>query len=74
MNCRDPEERFKTLAANRVNNVLKGMRSLGKLANRRNYAYSEADAKKIIQTIKLELRLLEACFEAEREESGPFRL
>lgn len=74
MNQRDPSERFKTLAANRVNNVLKGMKSLGKLANRRNYEYSDADAKKIIQSIKSELKSLEASFEAERQGSGPFKL
>ena len=45
-------DKFVRLAEKRMENVLKGISLLGNLANCSNYDYTEADAAKIIKTLK----------------------
>ena len=70
---RNPEAKFRELAANRVNNVVKGMRSLAKLSNTKNYSYTDAEVNKILSTLKAEIRVLEAAFASKKPQTD-FRL
>lgn len=67
MSKRDPSERFVSLASARVNKVVSGMRSLAKLANRKNYSYSDEQARKISATLRAELKVLEAAFTSNKD-------
>lgn len=55
-------ERFKRLAKQRGDRVLKDIDLLGNLSNRNNYDYSEADLKKLFSAIEEELRITKARF------------
>lgn len=52
---RDKRARFIALAEKRTINAIRAIRIIGKLANRTNYEYSEADVKKIIQALTKEI-------------------
>jgi len=56
-------QRFITLAEKRVTRTIKDLRLVGNLSNRSNYTYDEEDAKKIIQAIKREIKVLELRFQ-----------
>jgi hypothetical protein len=64
-------EKFVELAERRVNNALKQMKLIGKLANKSNYSYSEKDAKKIIKALNDEIRILKVKFDEGGEAEGP---
>ena len=51
-------DKFVRLTEKRMENVLKGISLLGNLANTSNYEYTEADAAKIIKTLKNALKVL----------------
>ena len=56
-------ERFKRVATNRTEKVLRYLRLLGKCSNKNNYSYTQDDVKKIFKSIKKELRRVEHLFE-----------
>lgn len=49
---RDPRERFVTLANKRVEAAIQQLRLVGNLANRRNYQFNEAEARKIVKALQ----------------------
>ncbi len=49
-------KRFKKLATDRTNNVLKRLKVLGNCANRSAYEYSEEDINKIFSEIEKKVR------------------
>ncbi len=49
-------ERFKQLAENRTNKILKYLDLLGNLSNRSNYSYEDADVKKIFFALNKKLK------------------
>lgn len=53
------EDRFKRVASRRVENILKGIRSLSKCSNINNYEYNEEDLNKMVKAIKEELKTME---------------
>lgn len=55
MNARK-RDKFVALAERRVNRTLDDFRLIGNLSNKRNYEYSEEDAKKIVQALEAGLR------------------
>jgi hypothetical protein len=55
-------ERFRRVAAPRVQKVLDSLENLSKCANRSNYEYSEPEVQKMVRTIKAKLRNLESKF------------
>jgi ABC-type Fe3+-hydroxamate transport system substrate-binding protein len=59
---RDAREKFVELANKRVTRAIKDLRLVGNLANRRNYTYDEADAKKVIRALQREMDALKARF------------
>jgi hypothetical protein len=63
---------FERLAERRVNDAIKKLRLIGNLANRRNYEYTDKHAKKIVDVLEAELRILKAKFREEECEGGLF--
>ena len=57
--------RFKNLAEKRVNRAIKDLSLIGNLANKSNYDYSEADAKKILKALKEALDEVKLKFESD---------
>ena len=45
----DDHKKFKELAEKRVNRAIKDLQLIGNLANKSNYSYTEADAKKSLR-------------------------
>ncbi len=64
---RDKRERFLSLANKRVNRAIKEIALVGNLSNRRNYDYSEEEARKIIRTLQSELDRVKQNFRVETE-------
>lgn len=52
---RNPRERFVELANKRVTSAIQQLRLVGNLANRKNYTFEEAEARKIIRALQREL-------------------
>jgi hypothetical protein len=53
-NSRSKREKFLELANKRVSRAIKDIQLVGNLANRKNYEYSEEEAKKIIRALQSE--------------------
>ena len=56
------KDRFKNVAAKRVQKVLDSMESLSKCANRGNYEYSDEDVSKLLKAVKEQMRMLELSY------------
>lgn len=61
-NLKIKEDRFKSVAAKRVQKVLDCMESLSKCANRSSYEYTDEDVNKLLKVVKEQMRMLEASF------------
>lgn len=57
--------RFERLAERRVSEVVKKLRLVANLSNRRNYTYTEEHVKQIIDALEAEMRLVKAKFRQE---------
>lgn len=66
---RDPRAKFVELANMRVARAIKDLRLIGNLSNRRNYDYSDAESKRVIKTLELELEDLKAKFRGKQNDS-----
>lgn len=53
---------FKRLAMKRTNNLIKNIRLLGNLSNKRNYDYTDDDFKRIFSTVENEVKLAKSKF------------
>jgi len=53
--ARDKRAKFLELANKRVQRTIKDLALVANLANRRHYEYTEAEAKKVVQALQLEL-------------------
>ncbi len=67
-----PRERFKRLAALRVNEVLKRLKILGNCANRRNYEYDVKDIYKIFDEIEKRVQQVKSKFLDAKEQDFKF--
>jgi hypothetical protein len=56
------QEKFKRLAEKRVNELLDKFRLVGNLADKRNYSYSEDQARQIVRAIEEEIKTLRSKF------------
>ena len=56
------KDRFKRVASRRVDNILKGIRSLSKCSNTNNYEYNEEDLNKMLRAIREELKTMETIY------------
>jgi hypothetical protein len=69
------QKKFKELAEKRVNRALKDLQLIGNLANKSNYSYTDADAKKIVKTLKDAADEVKLKFESGGQSiKAPFRL
>jgi hypothetical protein len=66
---RDPRAKFVELANLRVARAIKDLRLIGNLSNRRNYDYSEAESKRIVKTLEVELEDLKAKFRGKQNDA-----
>ena len=69
LNKRDPRAKFVELANMRVARAIKDLRLIGNLSNRRNYNYSDAESKRIVKTLEVELEDLKAKFRGKQNDS-----
>jgi hypothetical protein len=58
-------DRFQRLAERRVTEVVKKMRLIANLANKRNYTYTDEHVKQILDALEAEVRLVKAKFRQE---------
>jgi hypothetical protein len=63
--AKNKADRFERLAQKRVTEVIKRLRLIANLANRRNYTYTEEHVKQIMDALEVELRLVKAKFRQE---------
>ena len=56
------KDRFKNVAAKRVQKVLDSMESLSKCANKSNYEYSDEDVSKLLKAVKEQMKMLELSY------------
>ena len=68
MPVRDKSAKFVDLANKRVNRAIKDLKLVGNLANRKNYEYSEEQARKIIKVLQRELENIKQIFQSAVEE------
>lgn len=61
-------ERFMRLAERRVNDLLDKFRLVSNLADRRNYDYTDDQAKQIIRALENELKDLKSRFQSEESD------
>lgn len=66
---RDPRAKFVELANMRVARAIKDIRLIGNLSNRKNYEYSDAESRRIIKALELELDDLRAKFRGRQKDS-----
>ena len=52
----EKRERFEKVAVARTNKILNDLRLLGNCSNKNNYAYTDADIKKIFSAIENEIK------------------
>jgi hypothetical protein len=59
---RDPRAKFVELANARVAKVIKDLRLIGNLSNRRNYEFSDDEARVLLRTLESEMEILKNKF------------
>lgn len=62
MSAEDKQEKFRRIAMNRGNRVIRDIELLGNLSNRNNYDYTEEQVRIIFSTIEEELRVAKRRF------------
>jgi len=59
---RDKRAKFLELANKRVNRAIKDLGLIANLSNRKNYEYTEEEARKVIRVLQAELDLVKHSF------------
>lgn len=70
----DKRERFKKVAEQRTNKVLKMIELLGNCSNKNNYEYTEEEIKKIFNAIDSQLNKTKIKFKNITEKNNKFTL
>lgn len=66
-------DKFTKLAENRTNSIMKTIKLLGNLSNKKNYDYGFKDIEKIFKAIEKEVKICKGRF-TELEQKGKFKL
>ena len=66
-------DRFIRIAERRVNKVIDSLDQLGKCSNRRNYEYSEEEARRIFREIEHKVKEIKLQFQGGTRNRGQFR-
>lgn len=69
LTARDKRAKFLELANKRVSRTLKDIGLVANLANRRNYDYTEEEARKIVKTLQAKVDQVKRDFESGLETS-----
>jgi hypothetical protein len=64
MPARDKSAKFVDLGNKRVNKAIRDLKLVGNLANKKNYEYSEEQAKKIIKVLQREVENIKQVFQS----------
>ncbi len=67
-------QRFIRIAESRVNRILSNLDSLAKCSNKRNYEYSEEEARKIFREIDRKVKETKLQFQGGARIKGRFKL
>ena len=67
-------EKFVRLVEARTNKIIDMVRLLGNCANKANYDYTDADVKKIFDTLEKEIKIAKMKFASMEEEEDKFKL
>lgn len=70
----DKRERFKKVAEQRTNKVLKMIELLGNCSNKNNYEYTDEEIKKIFSAIDSQLNETKSKFKNIKEKNNKFTL
>jgi len=71
----DKAIKFIDLANKRVNRAIKDLKLIGNLSNRKNYEFTDEQAKKIIRALQKEIDLIKQSFENnEKQNVDKFKL
>lgn len=68
------KDKFKRLAEQRTNKIIKTIRLLGNLSNRSNYSYSTEDVEKIFAALNVELKICKSRFMEQTKKEKDFKL
>ena len=60
---RDKAAKFVELANRRVNRAIRDLRLIGNLASRKNYAYTDEQARKIVRVLQKEIEGVKRSFD-----------
>ncbi len=74
MNEQEKRSNFVRLAESRTENALRYIRSIGKLANKNSYDYTEEDYKIIFKALESALRDSKSKFEGKKKNQSSFTL
>ena len=66
------DQRFQDVASKRVNNVLVSLQSLQKCSNKNNYAYTDAQVKKMFAALQSELDNTKRAFNEDKSSAPEF--
>lgn len=67
-------ERFLRIAERRVNKILNDLDSLGKCANKKNYAYTNEDVKIIFRAIDNKVKAIRSLYQDSNQGKNQFSL
>lgn len=70
----DKRDRFRRLASQRTNNVLKAIQVLGNCSNKSTYSYTPEEINKIFAEIDRKLKDTKALFRVRKENNRDFSL
>lgn len=70
----DKKKRFKRVAEQRTNRILKTIQLLANCSNKSNYEYNDADIKKIFTAIEKELKTTRSKFDEISAREKEFKL
>ena len=65
---RDPRAKFVELANARVSRAINDIRLVGNLSNRKNYEYTDDEARKILKVLEIEIDILKEKFRSKPAE------
>ena len=65
---RDPRAKFVALANARVSRAINDIRLVGNLSNRKNYEYTDDEARKILKVLEIEVDILKEKFRSKPAE------
>lgn len=64
------DDRFRRLAERRMNDLIEKFRLVGNLADKRNYNYTDEQAKQIIRAAEVQMKELRLRFQSEEAEKA----